>query len=196
MDTQTMMKALLSSDALTGVGKAAGVSSADAGKVLAQVLPQLLSGAQAQANGPATAQGFLNALASHGKADTRDLSSFLGGVDTDDGAKIVSHLLGDQEGEITRAAAKKTGLNAKQVSKILSAAAPLLMSLLGQQTSGASAGNIGSLLGGLLSNKDTASMLLGLLGGTSTTSSGKKKPSAKKDDLAGTLGNLLGGLLK
>ena len=94
MDITSLIGTLLSSDSITGVSKTTKASSNDVQSILAAALPALLSGAQAQAEDKNTAASFTKALATHGKKDTSDLSSFLGKVDMDDGSKIINHLLG------------------------------------------------------------------------------------------------------
>lgn len=191
MDMNALMGTLLSGDAVSNMSQATGASAADVQNVLAAALPQLLTGAQAQANDAATAESFLGALAQHGKEDTSDVTAFLQNVDTKDGEKIVQHLLGSEQTAATQAAAQKAGLSVGNTAQILAMAAPLLMSLLGQQTQAAqpnvTTAGIGSLMGSLLGGSggmDMSSLLSGLLGGTSTAQS--SAPAA---------GNLLGSLL-
>lgn len=192
MDLNALMGTLLSGDTVANMSQATGASAADVQTVLSSALPQLLSGAQAQANDAATAESFLGALAQHAGDDTSDVTAFLQNVDTKDGEKIVQHLLGSQQTAATQAAAQKAGLTAGNTAQILAMAAPLLMSLLGQQTQATqqntTTAGISSLMGSLLggaggSGVDMGSLITGLLGGTSTT---QQTPST---------GNLLGSLL-
>ena len=94
MDLNALMSTLLSEESINGVGEKAGASSEQVRGVLGSALPLLLNGANAQANDESTASGFAGALQQHAQSDTSNLSSFLGGVDLSDGAKIVAHLLG------------------------------------------------------------------------------------------------------
>ena len=191
MDISSLLGTVMSANSTGGISDATGVSNDQTRSVLTAALPLLLSGALNQSNNSATASGFASALTQHAASNTSNLSSFLSNVDQDDGEKIVNHLLGANSKDIINQIAKESGVKAKDVKKVLSAAAPLLMSLLGkevnsQQQSNSSAGvaNIlGSLLGG--GGSSTASLLTGLLGGSSSNS-GK----------TGGLGSLLTGLLK
>ncbi len=185
MDIQKLLSELLSADSVKGLSKASGASQKDVKKVVAAVLPSLLGGAKAQAESGDTAEGFTQALSDHAKDDTSDIKSFLANVDLEDGAKIIGHLLGGNQENTTKAVSAQTGVSAKKTGNILSSLAPLLMSLLGQQTGSDSSGSsIGSLMGSLLGNVDITSLLGGLLGGGSGNSSGSMN-----------LGSLLGGLL-
>lgn len=190
MDLKKLAGSLLSSDAISGLGKLTGASGSDITSVLTNALPSLLSGANEQAKDSGTSEGFVNALSQHAKDDTSNLASFLGKVDLTDGSKIISHLLGSKESSVVKSVAKETGVSESKTSSILSAAAPLLMSLLGQQADEDkdSGLDIGGLLGGLVDNVDVGSLLTGLLGGgSSSSSSSNKKPSSS---------NLLGGIMK
>ena len=185
MDIQKLLSELLSADSVKGLSKAAGASQKDVKKVVAAVLPSLLGGAKTQAESSDTAEGFTQALSDHAKDDTSDIKSFLANVDLEDGAKIIGHLLGGNQENTTKAISAQTGVSTKKTGNILSSLAPLLMSLLGQQTGSDSSGSsIGSLMGSLLGNVDITSVLGGLLGGSSSNSSGSMN-----------LGSLLGGLL-
>jgi len=225
MDLQKIASTLLSADAVEGLSKRSGASASDVKSVLTQALPALLGGVDEQAKGADTADGFSAALSDHAKNSTLDLSGFLGNVDLEDGAKIIGHLLGGNTSDTTKSVAKKAGVSNKKTSSILSAAAPLLMSLLGQQADedDKKDSGVGSLIGSLLSNVDVGELLSGLLTDQDTTkkkkstkktsankttakkstkktttkkTSTKKKSSSKKADDSSSLGSIVGGFLK
>ncbi len=200
MDVNTMLKIMLSEDSVHSVSARTGASDEEVRSILTSALPAMLAGAQQQSVGSDTAESFAAALTQHGEENTMDLSSYLGNVDMDDGAKIVQHLLGTQ-GAGTVAA--QTGVSSNTTSSVMSMAAPLLLSLLGQESkkkkkkkpaSGSSAtttSDASDLMSTLLSNVDTTSLILSLLG---VESSGKKKKKKKK--AGGDVLDLLGSLLK
>ena len=181
--TSSILSSLLSSSNIKNIGKAADASTDDVKSVLTNAVPALLQGASAQASNKSTAEGFLQAITNHAndKSDS---------IDVADGAKIISHLLGSTEKKETTAVAKASGVSSGTTKSILSAAAPLLLNVLGNQTNASSSNSnaIASLLSSVVSN-NMGSILTGLLGGSSSSSSssGKKKTSS----LAGILGNLL-----
>ncbi len=196
MDLQKLAGTLLSSDSIDGLSSLTGASGKDVSNVLAQALPSLLSGAKQQANNKDTKDGFVNALADHAKDNTKDLSGFLGNVDLKDGSKIIAHLLGSDKGDVLSNIAQNTGVSEKKTSDILSAIAPLLMSLLGQQTDEDEDKDSGieGLLGNLLDNVDVGSLLTGLL--TDNSGSNKPKPASAQSSTGNLIGGLLQGLLK
>ncbi len=196
MDLSKLAGTLLSSDSIKGLSNLTGTSSNDITNVLTNALPSLLSGASEQAKNADTAESFANAIAQHAKDDTSNLGSFLGNVDLADGAKIISHLLGSGKEETVKKAAKASGVSENKTADILSAIAPMLLSLLGKQADedDDKESGVGSLVGSLLDNVDVGSLLTGLIStNTSESSSGKKD---KKKAAGGIIGGILSGLLK
>lgn len=182
MDLMKLAGTLLSSDSVDGVSERTGSSGSDVSKVLAKALPALLDGANDQAKGKKSSKGFASALSDHAKDDTSNLSKFLGNVDMEDGAKIIGHLLGSKEEDKVDEIAEEAGVEKADVLSILSAAAPLLLSLLGQQTEKEDKKEaVGDLVGVLLENVDVGSILTGLLTDKdSSKESSKKKSNTKK----------------
>ena len=188
MDITSLLGTVVSQDTMSQIGRAANVPTKDVQSVLMSALPSLLGGALNQATSQSTASGFAGALNQHAASNTSNLGSFLSSVDLDDGAKIIGHLLGGNSNAVTQQAAEKSGLSLGQTLKILSIAAPLVMSLLGktaqsqqqvqaqpaqgsftpfqttaQPVQQASGLNVGSIMSALLKNVDVGKILLSLL---------------------------------
>ena len=155
MDAKSVVTTILSDESVASISEKTGASTKDISSVLSAALPLLLAGANEQAQNQTTAESFTTALVQHSSADTSNVGSFLNSVDISDGAKIIAHLLGVNTQ--TQTIAQQSGVNASDTGKILAVVAPLLMSLLGQQTQAQSnssssvGGLMGSLLGSLLS---------------------------------------------
>lgn len=185
MDISSLIGTMMSSDALQSIGKTAKLDDAAVKNVLTAALPSLLSGAKAQSED--TANGFAEALLSHGEKDTSDLAAFLDKVDLEDGGKIIGHLLGGSKNDEISSIARAAGVDAKDTTSVMSAAAPLLMSLLGKQAaseaSDKSASAVGSVASLFLKNADLGDLLGGLLGGKDDKKSGL--------NVLGILGKLL-----
>ncbi|MBR7088853.1 MAG: DUF937 domain-containing protein [Mogibacterium sp.] len=162
MDMNDILKLMMSRGAAEQVSQQAGIPVDDALAVMGDVLPMLLKGMQGQATNQSTQQGFLQALSDHSKQDTSDLSKFFKNVDTDDGAKIVNHLLGQEKEAVAAKAKKKSGIDTKTVLKIMAILAPLLMTKMGsaaKESEKTVKGNIGAadvmeLVGGLSDGVD------------------------------------------
>ena len=177
MDFSSIMSSIMGSDSVSQLSSLTGTSEKDVSGVLSSVLPLFMNGAQGQATNADTAQSFANALASHGQDDISDLSSFFGNIDLEDGGKIVEHLLGKDNAVATaETLSQESGVSSSNISSILSATAPLLMSMMGQQATEEAKDNSDGL--------DLSSLVGSLFGG----GDGK--------DAAGGLGSLLSGLFK
>lgn len=131
MDINDILKLAINSGVVEQVSEQAGISANDAASVMEAVLPMLIKGMQGQATDKSTQEGFLKALADHSKDDTPDVSKFLKNVDTEDGDKIVNHLLGKEKEAVAAKAKKKSGIDTKTILKIMAILAPLLMTKLG-----------------------------------------------------------------
>ena len=125
-----LISQLLSSSVVSSLASSTGSSKKDVTSVLSDILPSLLSGADSQKNNAKTASSFLSALTSHSQ---KEESSLFDSLDLADGAKIVSHLLGKDSDQEVEKTSEKTGISSEVVSKITSAAAPVLMAYLGKQ---------------------------------------------------------------
>lgn len=181
MDISSIMGTILGSESIENVARKTGASKKDVTSVLTSALPQLLNGANKQSTDSDTAESFAGALNQHAKDDTSNIASFFSKVDLADGAKIVGHLLGGNSGSV----ASSSGVSADNSNNIMSAAAPLLMSLLGKQTQSSSnnqtnASNVGGLIGGLLGKTDIVGLAGSLLGGDSKQGAKKTATTAKK----------------
>lgn len=201
MDITSIVGTLLGSDALTGVSKTTKTKKSDVQSVLSAALPMLLSGAKAQSEDKNTALSFAQALLTHGSNDTSDLGKFLKNVDLEDGAKIIGHLLGNDDSAVKQIA-KDSGVSQNKTASILSAAAPLLMSLLGQDSGSKKSADddndnleaIGKLATAVLENVDVGALIGGLFGGETGGTKTKKAAKTKKANSASDSGDLLGML--
>ena len=179
-------------------------------EVLTMALPVLMTAMKRNASTPEGAQGLLSAITNqHDGSILSNLSGlFGGGVDesvTNDGSKILGHVLGNKQGNVEQAIGLKTGIDAGSVAQILKVAAPILMGMLGNQAKQQnvnSPGGLDGLLGGLLgsgSKKNEQSFLESILDANKDGSiiddvagmilGGDKK----KGGLGGIIGGLFGG---
>ncbi|GAA3511498.1 DUF937 domain-containing protein [Aquimarina addita] len=192
---------------VSGVSGQTGQSTDKTGSVLSMALPVLMGAMQKNASTPEGASGLLSAISGkHSGGGILDNLGglFGGGVEesvTNDGAGILSHILGTKQTGVESAISQKSGVDSGSVSQILKVAAPILMGVLGKQ---ASQNNVTDTNG-------LTSMLGGMLGG----GTGSKQQSLIEsfldadgdgsvlDDVAGMVlggnksggvGGLLGGL--
>ncbi|MCT4630077.1 DUF937 domain-containing protein [Winogradskyella sp.] len=143
---------------ISGVSGSTGTDQNKTSSVLTMALPVLMKAMERNASTPEGAQGLLGALS--GKHDGSILDNlgglFGGGVDetvTNDGSKILGHILGNKQQGVEQVIGQKSGLDAGSVGNILKVAAPILMGVLGKQTrqnNVSSQNDLTGLLGGLL----------------------------------------------
>jgi len=149
---------------ISGVAGQTGQDESKAGSVLTMALPVLMKAMQRNASTPEGAEGLMGALSGkHNGGILENLSGlFGGGVDesvTNDGSKILGHILGNKQQGVEQVISQKSGVDAGSVGNIMKVAAPILMGFLGKQTrqqNVSSSNGIGDLLGGLLGGSSAA----------------------------------------
>ncbi len=195
---------------ISGVSGSTGTDQNKTSSVLTMALPVLMKAMERNASTPEGAQGLMGALS--GKHDGSILDNlgglFGGGVDeavTNDGAKILGHVLGNRQSGVQQVIGQKAGVDASSVGNILKVAAPILMGVLGKQSRQNNVSNpseLSGLLGGLLGGNETKneqSFLEKILdadgdGSVIDDVAGMVLGSAKgKGGLGGLLGGLFGG---
>lgn len=178
---------LLSEGGVSAISRRTKVKQGDVAKVLSAGIPALISGMADNASEPAGAESLTRALQDHKTVTASNVGDFLKKADLKDGKKILGHVFGDNQDAMIEKIAGDAGVTKGKATSILALAAPLLLSLLGNQNGGGS--NILGLLGGLLgmsllSGNSGGGLLGGLLGGGS---------SSNNSQSSGLLGSLLGG---
>ncbi|WP_363366987.1 MULTISPECIES: DUF937 domain-containing protein [unclassified Microbacterium] len=168
-----------------------GVSADEAKAAVEQGGAVLLGGLAKNASTSEGSSAIENALKRHegtgGAAKVDD-------IDQADGGKIVSHILGSDEKEVTQKLTESKATAGIDFGKLLPILAPIVMGLIANANKGKqsdagqaqSGGGIGDVIGGLLGGGDSKSgggigdLLGGVLGGGSNSGGG--------------IGDLLGGL--
>jgi hypothetical protein len=163
MDMNDVMKLAIESGVLHQVSKKIGISDKEVNSAVEVILPMLIKGMQGQAKNKDTKDGFLKALSDHSKSDSDDVRKFIKDVDEDDGAKIVKHLLGSKTEEVAAKAKKKSGLDTKDIIKIMAIIAPLLMSQMGKTAKSEAkekdTDDMSGIVGRLLDNVDVGDVI-------------------------------------
>jgi hypothetical protein len=200
MDLAKMLKdTLLGSDSISTLSKTTGAKQDQVKQVLMDAVPTLIQNMQKNASTKSGEKSLAKALSDHAKDDTGNISDFLKNADLEDGAKILGHILGKNKNVLESGVAKKSGLSSDQVSTILSAAAPLLLNVLGQkkeeQEKSQSGGLLDLLTSALFDDGKGGDDSLGevLVEGLGSMLVGGK--AGKKSSSGGALGSILGSLL-
>ncbi|MFD2823623.1 DUF937 domain-containing protein [Lacinutrix iliipiscaria] len=195
---------------INGVSGSTGTDQNKTSSVLTMALPVLMKAMERNASTPQGAEGLMGALANkHDGSILDNLGGlFSGGVNeevTNDGEKILGHVLGNRKQGVEKIIGEKSGLDSGSVGNILKVAAPILMGVLGKQAKQnnvSSSNDLSGLLGGLLGGnaaKEEQSFLEKILdadgdGSVIDDVAGMVLGNAsKKGGLGGLLGGLFGG---
>lgn len=205
---------------LTAVSQKAGVPAKDAASVLALGLPLLMGAINKNTQTDEGLASFNQALKDHADDPQFDnLAGYAQDIDTQEGDKVLNHLLPNNKGTIIDQIANTLGLSPQAVKNVLIIAAPLLIKYFAQNKKNQGlnreqvrqqtrqeqdnlarqANDNGGLLGGLV-----GSVLGGALGNTSNNNNGGLLGSVIEGALGGNKSNqtnqqqdggLLGSLL-
>ena len=185
--TSILLQSMLNDSSVKSLSKKTGASKDEVSSVLTAALPLLLKGAGQQAEDEETAESFADALDQHAESDTEDMDVFMDNVDMADGAKILAHLLGAETESTTKKVSKKSGTSKDNTAQILTAAAPLLMTMLGQENKKtkkstkkkASDDLVGALLSSAIENVNVTELLMGALTESLVSSAEEEAPKKK-----------------
>ena len=170
-----LFKALLSEEAIKALAKKTGLEGKQLTKLLPLAIPVLMKMLTRNASSESGASSLLTALTQHtGKASA---AQQIAEADTEDGEKIIAHILGSKKEEELQALSAQSGLSENEVSSALSGIAPTLLTTLSAATQNAKPASSGKVD---LSDGLDLGDVMAMLGGA--------KPSAS--DL---LGGLFGG---
>ena len=194
---------------VNGVAGQTGQSKNKTSELLTMALPVLTQAMKRNVSSSEGAKSLMNALKDkHDGSILDNLDGlFDGGVNEDvlqDGNKILGHVLGTKQQNVTNTLSVKSGIDSNSVAQILQVAAPILLGLLGkqsQQQNISSQNSLENMLGGLITNnskKQEQSFLESILDADGDGSIiddvadmvlGNNK---KKSGLGGILGGLFG----
>lgn len=147
-------------------------------QALSMILPTLLSGMSQNIESEKGLEGLMGALQEHKGSTLGSINQ----VDTKEGAKILSHLLGNKTSTVSKNVAKSSGLNTKQTDTLMASIAPLLMVTLGKQN---------------LDPKTMVKLMKGFTGNKSMMKMGMKLLDANNDgNIFDDLGKLAKGFFK
>ena len=150
-----------------------GASKEDTSSAATHAITSLLGGMTHNAQDPQGEVALAKALSDHAKRSPK-----VEDVDTEEGEKIVKHVLGTTPAKAAKAVSAKTGTDSNLISKLLPMLAPFVLSYLGGQAMKGSSGGGGNIL---------TSVLGGMMGG------GAQPAAPAGGGLGGLVGGLLGG---
>lgn len=171
MNITDLIQSQLSGDVLNQLTKQIGAKDSKQTALAASGIVDLLVGAIAQnAATPQGAESLAKALdRDHDGSILGNVMGMLGGQAGNNkavnGAGILGHILGSRQSGAVEAVSKASGLNANQVSSLMVALAPIIMSALGKTKKD-----------GKLDTSDLVGMLGQVMSGITQKGKGKKDP--------------------
>lgn len=193
---ELIMKQLSNKETLQQLGQSVNAKPGKVKKATELGISTLMEALNRNTNTQEGAEALAKALEQHQDDDVDDISSFLKKVDTNDGAKIIEHILGSKSKSVQTKLAKKAGMDSDQIGKLLIQFAPMILSLLGKKkkdenldANGVS--NITSTLSSVLGAGSSGNNLLSLASSFLDDDNG----SGTNGGIGGILGSL-GGLFK
>ena len=180
-----LLKLLMSNSSLTATSNKTGISKELIKKLLPLAIPLLIKYMTRNAAQQGGAASLLSALTQH--TSNRSMEDQINEVDSEDGSKIIGHILGDDKDEVAERLAKQSGLSKVAVLAILAAIAPSILNALSaanqtqvqqQQAAAAANNSVGDF-----------SSLMNLFGGQQQV----QQPVQQPQSTLGLLGSLLGG---
>ena len=118
--------AMTSQSSVNTLSEKTGASNAQIRKLLILALPLIIKAMTSNASSQNGASSLLSALTQH--KNTASLDTQIKEADTEDGAKIIGHILGGNSQSVMNSLASQSGMSTNQVSSVLANIAPALLS--------------------------------------------------------------------
>ena len=123
---ETMLGQMTSESSLSALTGKTGGSADQVSGMLSSALPTLMKAMNQNASSAEGAASLAGALTQH--TSSKAVAEQIAETDEVDGSKIIQHILGGSMGSVVDGLTKSSGMNAEQVSRILSSIAPALLS--------------------------------------------------------------------
>lgn len=155
MDIKSIVESLTKADILSNIAGASKTDAADAKSVIENAVSPLMKGALGSAN--------LARVPDIVKKYAGSFPDLAKNLDLADGKKLLGELLGRNEAATVSEISRASGVSEAKTGSILSAAAPLVANLLGNELQ--NGGDLSSLAADFMKNMNVTDLLGGLFGG-------------------------------
>ncbi len=176
---QLLLKSFTQQSSIDAAEKKTGISGRQILTILSYALPLLIKFMTKNASSQNGAQSLLGALTQH--TSTKAMPLQIAEANTDDGAKIIGHIFGNQQNDTVSQIAQQAGVSASDVSKVLAVMAPALLSSLSSVTTATANAQQAKKPGVDLSDGLDVSDIVGIF------------QSTQQSGVTGLLSSLLGG---
>ena len=201
MDLNQVFQSVMSGGLPEQIGKMVGVQdSQQAESATSSIFSTLMGAIQQNASTPAGAESLNNALErDHDGSILDNISGLLSGTTqpqnaaTTNGAGILGHIFGGNQGNVVNAVSQQTGLDTSKIMSMMISMAPIVMGMLGKakQQTGADAGGLSNILGSVMGGQAGSNPIMGVLTGILDKNG---DGNVIDDVLGGGMGSLLGGV--
>lgn len=120
-----LLAAMTSKNALAQIAKKTGLTEKKIKKLMLIAVPLLIKYLTQNASSGDGAHSLLGALAQHNKKE--ELGLQLKEADEKDGGKIIGHIFGKKQDDVTQTLSAQSGLTQEQVNQILAIMAPAIL---------------------------------------------------------------------
>jgi len=127
-----LLGSLLSSSSLGSLSDNTGVQKPQLQKLLILALPLIIKYLTSNSQSQSGLSSLFGALGAHQNRGTAE--SQIANADTEDGKKIVGHILGDDQDKVVDTLSKESGVDTADVLNVLGTVAPYIMSGLSAAT--------------------------------------------------------------
>ena len=127
-----LLLSLLSGKSLGALSNNTGVNQIDLKKLLILALPLIIKYMTNNSQSQSGLSSLFGALGAH--QNRGSVESQIESADTEDGAKIVGHILGDDQDQVVDALSRESGVDSADVLNVLGTIAPYIMSGLSAAT--------------------------------------------------------------
>ena len=118
---------------LTQISRQIGADEATTQTAVQAALPMLLGGLARNSAKPDGAAALSSALDDHRGGLLENLGGLLGDPDSGPGAGILGHIFGNRRSNVEEGVGKATGLDQRQIGKLLTILAPIVMAVLARK---------------------------------------------------------------
>ncbi|MBR4446500.1 MAG: DUF937 domain-containing protein [Solobacterium sp.] len=164
-----LLGSLTQQSSVNAASKKSGLSTKTILTIISYALPLILKALNKNASNTSGAQSLLTALLQH--TSKRSIPEQIENADVEDGAKIMRHILGNDQDAAIADIARGTNTSTADVSSVLNVLAPTLLNSLSLATQTANTVQVNSSKGFDLSDGLDANDIAALLGGGNTLSS-------------------------
>jgi hypothetical protein len=194
MNLTGLLNDALSGDTVSQISQTIGADEGTTANAIQAALPLLVGGLARNAQSEEGASSLLNALNDHDGSILDNIGGFIAGAagGNSEGAGILGHVFGGQQGHVEQGVSAASGLDTSKVGPLLMMLAPIVMGALGrhnQQQGGLDIGSLAGLLGGAHSQMSSGSPIMDVLGGLLD----RNHDGSAVDDVIGMAGRLFKG---